>query len=145
MRPTHCEDLNVKTVAKLQPESSKAGVAQVGQPSDRALLEQVLAEVVALRGEVAELRADLRRGPSTAAFPAAIEECFGAGHFTVAGLLRLADDDPHSAIGEALSQLVDWQIGAHARAVKLGTLLGRMPELEIVGEGRGVKVYRLRV
>jgi hypothetical protein len=64
------------------------------------------------------------------------------GAITAAGLLALADDDPHSPIACALAAAID--LGAAGRAVTLGRLLARLPDLELDGERRGAAAYRVR-
>ena len=103
----------------------------------------LLRELVA---EVRELRTDLRRRHATAAptLVAAIEDYFGPGSFTVAGLLALAADEPHGAIADALADVVNMNAPPRSRATALGVLLAKLPELEIVAQQRGFAVYRLR-
>lgn len=102
------------------------------------LLQQILAE---LRG----LRADNRRQRNEApALVAALTECFGPGRFTTRGLLALADEEPHSELASALSDSIDMNALPRSRATALGSLLTRLPEVELVAQQRGVAVYRLR-
>ncbi len=104
----------------------------------------VLQELRALRLEMAELRAALLPRSAAPVLLAAIEDYFGTGRFTVAGLINLAADDPHGAIGAALADLIDLNAGARAQATALGRLLCRMPGVEVVGEVRGAAVYQMR-
>jgi len=106
---------------------------------------ELLARLDRIEAKLDVLLAKVCRGSAESALLAAIEETFGSGHFTAAGLLKLGDEEPHSAIGDALARALDWGGGAHARAVQLGMLLHRLPELEVVGESRGTCVYALRV
>jgi hypothetical protein len=105
--------------------------------SDRALLQAILAEI---RG----LRADLREKRDKApALIAALSDCFGEGAFTVAGLLKLVDEDPHAAIANALGVVIDLNASARSRATALGALLARLPEVEIARRRQGVAIFRL--
>jgi len=124
------------------PRPLNPNLGPAGAPFfDRELLERL----ERIEEKLDLLLAKACRGPAESALLAAIEETFGSGHFTAAGLLKLADEEPHSAIGDALAPALDWGAGAHARAVQLGMLLRRLPELEVAGETRGTCVYALRV
>ena len=107
--------------------------------------ERILAAIDALRAEVRELRAELRRGRSGAEqLIAAIEEAFGSGRFTSAGLLTLAEEDPHGELADALAAAIDIDATPRGRATALGALLARHVDVQIVAEQRGCTVYRLR-
>ena len=109
-----------------------------GEPcANTALLQAILAEI---RG----IRADLREKRDTApALIAALSEFFGEGAFTVAGLLKLADEDSDAAITNALSAAINLNASARSRATALGALLARLPEVEITRRRQGVAVFRL--
>jgi hypothetical protein len=110
--------------------------------TDAGLLELVLAEVRALRRVVDALAA--RRLPDHAGLVAAIGEEFPPGsRFTVSGLLTLAAEDPGGALATALGHAIDLDALPRSRATALGRLLARLPGVEIIGEARGVAVYRL--
>ena len=124
-------------------------------PDDVRMVDPLTAEVRALRAAVATLESRLARlearqatqTPSEAvrALLDALEGFFGAGRFTVAGLLGIADSEPHGAIGCALADLIDLSASPRSRATALGALLSRLPDVEIVASQRGVSVYRLQV
>jgi hypothetical protein len=111
---------------------------------DAIIFEQILRRV--LREELARHESNHVRGPDhrLGAFLVALDGYFGEGRFTVAGLLAIAADDPHGAIGVALAEVVDLNAGSRAQATALGRLLSRLPEVEVVGEVRGAAVYLLR-
>jgi hypothetical protein len=96
--------------------------------------------------EVRGLRADLRRQTNAAAAApaliAAIDEYFGDCRFTVSGLLDLSEE--YDELADALAGVIDPNAGARSRATRLGSILSRSPEIEIVAEQRGCAVYRLR-
>ena len=81
---------------------------------------------------------------ASAALLVALEAFFGEGRFTVAGLLGIAADDPHSDLGAALADLVDLNASERSVATQLGRLLARLPDIEVVAAARGAAVYRLR-
>jgi hypothetical protein len=109
---------------------------------DEAL--ELLRELVA---EVKGLRADLGKHSRIAepALVAAIEEHFGPARFTVRTMLEVVDENPHSALAEAVAALVDMNSSPRSRAVALGALLTRAREIETVAEQRGASIYRLRI
>jgi hypothetical protein len=107
------------------------------------LLEAVLLAVTELREEVAALRADLRRQQAEPALLSVLEEEFGPGRFTAAGLLRLAAEEPHSPLAEALAALIDMNARPRSRATALGARLRRMAGIEIVARAHGCAVYRV--
>lgn len=113
-------------------------------PDDFARLEAILRRV--LREELAAaLSRYLPAGDrASGAFLESLEAYFGEGRFTVAGLVELAADDPHSNLSAALAEVVDLNAGSRAQATALGRLLSRLPQIEVVGEARGAAVYRLR-
>lgn len=109
------------------------------------LSERVLLELAELRAEVRALRADLRRRDADPALLAALEEEFGPGRFTAAGLLKLADEDPHGAIGEAIAAMIDMNAAPKSRTIQLAARLKRMAEIKIVAKSHGTLVYRVGV
>jgi hypothetical protein len=103
---------------------------------------------VELLREIRDLlkRAEQRR-QSPAAVPmllGAFEERFGPGRFTVRTVLGIVDEDPHSALSEAVAQVVDMNLSTRSRATSFGALLVRLREVEVVAEQRGASIYRLR-
>jgi hypothetical protein len=107
-----------------------------------ALLEQVLAEVRALR-------ADVRRVLRVRAAPdlvAALRVVYvpGISPFTAEGVLTLAAEDPHGELSCALAAFIDMDLEPRARAVSLGMRLSKLPDLEVVGRSGGLATYRLR-
>lgn len=74
----------------------------------------------------------------------AIADYFGDGVFTARGVLEAVEDEPHSPLAEALAAVVDMNASPQGRATRLGQVLARLDELELVGERRGAAVYRLR-
>ena len=108
------------------------------------LLEAVLLAVTELREEVRALRADLRRSEAEPALLSALEHYFGDGRFTAGGLLKFADEEPHSAIAQALAGLVDMNASRRSRATALGARLRRIaPRIEMVARAHGCAVYRV--
>ena len=109
--------------------------------------ERLAIELAALRDEVAalraELRAALRKQHAGPALVAAIEEYFGTSRFTAAMLLALAEDEPHSAMADALADMIDMNAAPRSRATQLGARLSRMAEIEVVAKQHGCAVYRL--
>lgn len=105
--------------------------------------ERILLELAELRAEVRALRADLRMQRAEPALRAALEEEFGPGRFTAAGLLKIADEEPHSAIGTALADLIDMNASPRSRATALGARLRRMAGIEMVARAHGCAVYRV--
>lgn len=103
-------------------------------------LADLRAEVAALRRELAPRRADRHAD----ALLAAVEDEFGDGRFTTAGLLAIAADEPRGDLAAALAAVVDLNAAPRATATALGRLLARLPAVEVVAESRGVAVYRLR-
>jgi hypothetical protein len=98
--------------------------------------------VAALEAAVARLQAR-QVGRHVPALLDALEAYFGPGRFTAAGLLGIADDDPHGELGVALADLVDLSASPRSRATALGALLSRLPDVEVVAAVRGSAVYRL--
>lgn len=123
-----------------------AAVAEaIVQTSAPALPRTELELLAAILDELRGLRADLRRKRNEApALVAALNEVFGDGSFTVAGLFIEAEENPHGEIGVALAQVVDMNASARSRATALGALLARLPDVEVVAAQRGCAVYRLR-
>ena len=118
-------------------------------PADDAL-QLVLREILT---EVRGLRRDLQRrsGLDPRALLDAIEDSFGPGRFTAAGLLAMADEEPHSPLGTALAGIIDMDASPRGRVTALGIALAKLPELEVVASQRGCAVeepswlfYRLR-
>lgn len=123
------------------------------RPMDRARIELQILEKLEniergqdeLRRDIQGLRTDIRRQRNGApALVAALTDYFGPGRFTTSGLLALAEDEPHSEIANALADLIDMNALPRGRATALGSLLARLPEVEVVDRQRGVAVYRLR-
>jgi hypothetical protein len=97
-----------------------------------------------LTAEIRALRADPRRH-SPAAVPAlvgALEEHYGPARFTVRSVLEVVDESRHSALTEAIARLIDMNASPRSSATALGTLLSRLPEVEVIAERPGI--YRLR-
>jgi hypothetical protein len=111
--------------------------------------EAILIALAELREEVAalrtELRAVLRQQQAPSALLAALEDYFGPSRFTAASLLKIADEQPHCAIAEALGDLIDMNASARRRPIQLGARLKQMAEIENVAKSHGTWVYRLRV
>jgi hypothetical protein len=116
------------------------------------MLEQRLAEMRAeLLAEIRAMRAEVQKALPPPRRPAADElieallEQFGnrLGKFTAAGLLLLANDEPHSALANALAGVLDMELAPHALATQLGTVLRRLPGLERAGEKSGAALYRV--
>jgi hypothetical protein len=115
-------------------------------PSDRELLLHLVGLVEALHAKVDELaaREAIVRNTNTApGLLEALREHFGDEPFSARFLLARADEDPHSPLGDALGRAIDWERSPHARVVKLGLLLARLPGLEDAGSARGTKIYRV--
>jgi hypothetical protein len=108
-------------------------------------LEALREEIAAMHAEVRKLRRELRRhqaGP--ALLIEALVEFFGEGsRFTAAGVLRLADEEPHGPIAQALADLIDMNGSPRGRATALGTRLRRMPGIQIVARAHGCAVFRV--
>jgi hypothetical protein len=107
------------------------------------LLRKLVAGQVELVAEVRGLRADLRKRDKAPALIAALAEFFGEAPFTVAGLLKLADEDPHAAIANALGAAIDLNASARSRATALGALLARLPQVEIARRHQNAAIFRL--
>jgi hypothetical protein len=106
----------------------------------------VLLELAEIRASLEALHTkvdELRRAPEAPGLLKALRVAFGELRFTVAGLLKRAERD--GPLFDALVEVLDVEAPRHAQAVALGRLLGRMAQVEVVREARGVKVYRLRV
>ena len=117
------------------PATSASSAPIASSLEDSALLRAILDE---LRG----LRSDLRRQPSAPALIAALDGWIGGARFTVAGVLEAAEED--RALADALADVVDMDASGRSRATALGTLLARLPEVEVAAQQRGCAVYRLR-
>jgi hypothetical protein len=105
--------------------------------------EAILLALAELRHEVATLRAELRRQRAEPTLLSALEEEFGPGRFTAAGLLKVADEEPHCLIGQSLADLIDMNASPRSRATALGARLRRMAGIEIVARAHGCAVYRV--
>src|SRR5262245_38461428 len=104
------------------------------------LLAEIRDELRALREELSRRR-DNQVGNTN--LISALTDYFGAGsRFTASGVLQAAEDEP--ALADALAELLDMNAAPRGRAIRLGAILSRMPELEIVAQQRGVAVYRMR-
>ncbi len=99
-----------------------------------------LAILAELRGIHATLRQQHLAGDARAALGDAVRAALASGHFTLGGLLDLATDEP--ALAAALRMLVD--VDAPGAAISLQRRVKHWPEFELVGERRGVQVFRLR-
>ena len=121
-------------------EASSTPIPLRKRTSDRALLELLVAKVDALAAAVAELS----RAPAAPSLVDALRDHFGGGRFTSRGLLAICNDDPHRTLADELANVIDWSATPHARAVAIGMLLGRLPGIELAGESRGVRVWRVR-
>jgi len=120
------------------------GTSEKGEAAD-ADSGDAVALLRAMLGELRGLRSDMRRSRSSPELVAALDDYFGSGtRFTVAGLLDVADDEPHGALASALADVIDLGASARSRATALGRLLARLPEIEIVAQQRGCAVYCLR-
>lgn len=108
-------------------------------------LADVLHEIRALRFELLAMVRGHVPTPDrrSQALLDALEAYFGEGRFTVAGLLAIAADDPHSDLAVALAEVVDLNASPRSVATRLGALLARCPDIEVVAECRGSAVYRL--
>lgn len=106
--------------------------------------DAVLVELRRLSAEIRALRQALLPRSDADALVAAITEFFGDGRFTVCGLLQITADDPHGDIAVALADAVDLNASPRSVATRLGALLARMPQVEVVAACRGAAVYRLR-
>jgi hypothetical protein len=112
------------------------------------LPEALLVALAELREEMRAMRAELRALRQQQAEPAllvALEEEFGPGRFTAGGLLKIADEEPHTPIADAIAAVIDMNAAPHSRATALGTRLRRMVGIETVAKSHGTSVYRLRV
>jgi hypothetical protein len=121
--------------------SKLATVARESAPSATDRLIELLERIAAT---LERIEARLRHRPADGGageLVAALAEYFGPG-FTTAGVLQLAHENPHG-IGAVIAELVDLNAEPHARAVALGRLLSRLPEVEVVVRSGGVAVYRL--
>jgi hypothetical protein len=85
-----------------------------------------------------------RRDESDADLVIALQEYFGDGVFTVAGILEVVDADPYHPLTSAIERSVDMKMNSQGRATKLGQILASLPDLDLVGERRGASLYRVR-
>ena len=69
---------------------------------------------------------------------------FGSGTFTASTILRAADEPEGAELFDVLTDLDIDLDGGHGAAVRLGVLLRKLDALEVVGEVRGVVVYKLK-
>src|SRR5688572_60578 len=106
--------------------------ATLGTEAILLAVAELREEVVAMRAEIRALHADLRRQQAEPSLLTALEEEFGPGRFTAAGLLKRAEEEPHAAIGEALAAMIDMNASPRSRATALGARLRRMAGIEIV-------------
>ena len=122
----------VKNITPLRPPAAAADIGEV--------LRDILGELRGLRGD---LRRQATAAPALPALIAALEAFFGAGRFSVAGVLGIVEDDSHGAIGNALAECIDTSAPPRARATALGRLFADCPHVEIVGRSHNAAVYRL--
>ena len=121
-----------------------AVASRLGDPGEPAHDREVLALLREIRDDIRALRADLRRSRNEAPdLLAALADYFGPGAFTTAGLLSLADDEPHSPLAAALAGLIDMNASPHSRATALGAKLAGLAGVEVVKRQHGVTVYRV--
>lgn len=90
-----------------------------------------------LRSMVADQRA------AAPALIAALAEHYGPARFTTNSVLQVCAEDPHSALAEAVSMIVDMNASPRSRATSLGAWLARQREIEVVAEQRGASIYKL--
>jgi len=119
--------------------------AQRDDPSatDRTVLEAIFAELREVHRKV-DLLLESRPPEEAPGLADALREHFGPTAFTVRGLLTLCDEDPHCPLADEVAALIDWEATPHARAVALGMVLARMPELAVARRSRGMRMYRVR-
>ena len=97
---------------------------------------------LAILRELRAIRCALERHPAPE-LVSALGDYFGAGApFTAAGVLMAAEES--ADLADALSSAIDMNLPPSARAVSLGRLLATLPDLELVGDRRGSKLWRLR-
>ena len=101
------------------------------------LLREILLELRGLRRDLA------RRRDPVPGLLAAIADELGDARWTVAGILSIADEDRNGPLARALVEVLDLDAPAHSRSTALGSLLAKLPGVEVVAQQRGVRVYRL--